>query len=339
MKMFNQELHTYGRPMVIAEISCNHRGQKAELFKMIDMAKHSRADAIKIQCYNPDSLTYDNGYILKKGKWAGRNLYEIYKSTCTPLEWMDEIFEYARSKNINLFSSVYDIEGLNALEKAGCPAYKIASFENNDPHFIKKVVSTGKPTIISTGMMTINQVRDLIYRLPKEHNNIAILHCVSTYPTFTINTYLEKIPFLINLLPGIPVGFSDHTTDATAAIASIALGACIIEKHFDGVYDMPSEDTNFSLSPSRFSEFEQLCYRTYLAVSRINDEIPNQETELRRSLHVVKELKAGDVVTEDHVKSLRPYRGEAPIMIEKIIGAKVKVDILPGTPFVMEYLE
>lgn len=339
MKIFDHEIECFGEPFIVAEVSCNHKGSLTELLKTINVARNTGANAVKIQCYGPDNMTWDNGYTLKTGNWAGRNLYEIYKKSQTPLEWMEPVFDYARESKINLFSSVYDIEGLHVLEKAGCPAYKIASFENNDPYFVKRVVLTGKPVIISNGMLSINETISLVNKLPREYNNIAVLHCVSKYPTWVRESCLGRLPILIHQLPTIPIGFSDHTMNSDTAIAAIAMGACIIEKHLDGVYDVDSEDKHFSIGFTDFQRLVEKCKEIYMAVDRINLEAKDQEREIKRSLHVVKQIKAGEVITNEHIKSLRPYMGESPALIEKILGAKVKVDIEAGTPFLMEYLE
>lgn len=338
MKFLDFELKNYTAPVYVAEIGCNHRGQINEVFKCIEVAKMVGADVIKIQCYYPEDMTADNGYIIKEGQWKGRNLYDLYRRAMTPYEWVKPIFDFAKSCNVPIFSSVYDLNGLRILEELDCPAYKIASFEAHDALFVKKVCLTGKPVIISTGMMKYAEVKTTVNSI--ENKKIALLHCVSRYPTITSETNLSRITGLGYSFPGVPIGYSDHTNNIYSAVGAVALGACMIEKHFDGTYELgdPSEDSTFSVGPAVFGNMVKRCNQMFSAVSYCENPAA-EEHEIKRSLHVVKAIKQGEIFTEEHIKSLRPNAGMAPNDLQYVLGRKSKIDILPESPLLAEYLE
>lgn len=325
-------------PYIIAELSANHNGSIENAKRIIEEAMKAGADAVKIQTYRPDTITLncDNDeFKIKGGLWDGRTLYELYQEAHMPWEWHAPLFEHARKLGITIFSSPFDNTAVDLLETLNAPAYKIASFEAVDLPLIKYVASTGKPMIISTGMANANEIAEAIEAAQEGGcNELAVLHCVSGYPAPASDYNLRTIPDII-ARHGLVTGLSDHTLDNTTAITSVALGASVIEKHFTLNRSGGGPDDIFSLEPH---ELKALCRDTKTAWQALGSidygrkSSEQNNVQFRRSLYFVKHLKAGDVITSDAVKSVRPGYGLPPKMLKEIVGRKVIVDVKASTP-------
>jgi N-acetylneuraminate synthase len=323
-------------PYIIAEMSANHNGNINNAYKIIDMAKASGADCVKLQTYTPDTLTIDSklpDFQLTDGLWAGQSLYELYKSAFMPWEWHKPLFDYAKKVGITIFSSPFDNTAVDLLENLNAPAYKIASFEAIDLPLIKYVAQTGKPMIISTGMANAEEIQEAIEAAQEEGcRELAILHCVSGYPA-PASDYNLKTLIDMQQRFGLVTGLSDHTIDNTTAITSVALGASIIEKHVTLDRNGGGPDDSFSLE---FKELKELCFdvkTSWESLGKVNYEKKNSEQEnirFRRSLYFVKDIKKGSIITEEHVKSIRPGFGIEPKFISEIVGKKVSKNIKYG---------
>lgn len=335
--------HDYA-PYIIAELSANHNGKLKTALQIIEEAKKAGADAVKLQTYTADTITLDcdsEEFQIHGGLWNGKTLYQLYKEAHMPWEWHKPLFDYARQIGITIFSSPFDNTAVDLLEDLNAPAYKIASFEAVDLPLIKYVASTGKPMIISTGMADAEEIQEAIEAAREGGcKDLAILHCVSGYPAPPEDYNLRIIPDMMQRF-GLVTGLSDHTLDNTTAIASVVLGASIIEKHFTLDRSGGGPDDSFSLEPS---ELAALCRNSKTAwgalgavdYGRKSSELGN--VKFRRSLYFVKALKAGEVVSVDSVRSVRPGFGLAPKCIDKILGLNVKSDVTIGTPVSWELL-
>ncbi len=332
-------------PYVIAELSANHNGNIETARKIIEAAKQSGADAVKLQTYHPDTITIDcdrEDFRIRGGLWDGRTLYDLYGEAHMPWEWHAPLFEHARNLDITIFSSPFDSTAVDLLEDLNAPAYKIASFELVDLPLIKYVAATKKPMILSTGMADAEEIQEAI-DVAREGGcrEIAILHCVSGYPAPAEDYNLRVIPDMIQRF-GLVTGLSDHTLGNTTAIASIAMGASIIEKHFTLDRNGGGPDDSFSLEPE---ELKQLCENTKAAwqsLGRVNYERKKSEEKnvvFRRSLYVVQDIKAGEIITRENVKSIRPGYGLAPKFYGRVLGRTALVDMNFGTPLSLDNLD
>ena len=329
-------------PYVIAELSANHNGKIETAMSLIEEAKKAGADAIKLQTYKPDTITLkcnSEDFCIHGGLWDGRTLYDLYEEAHMPWEWHKPLFDHARMLDITIFSSPFDTTAVDMLEDLGAPAYKIASFEMVDLPLIKYVAGTGKPMIISTGMADAEEIQEAINAAREGGcKELAILHCVSGYPAPAEDYNLRTIIDMIERY-GLVTGLSDHTLDNTTAIASVALGASIIEKHFTLNRDGGGPDDSFSLEPK---EMASLCTGTKMAwqaVGKVDYGRKSSEQDnvkFRRSLYFIKDIKAGDIVTADAIKSVRPGFGLPPKYIDKVIGKVVKHDVKVNTPVTNE---
>lgn len=324
-------------PYIIAEMSANHNGDFSAALRIIEEAKRAGADAIKIQTYRPDTITLKSDlpdFQITDGPWAGRTLYELYEWAHTPWDWHQPLFEHARKLGVTIFSSPFDNTAVDLLEDLNTPAYKIASFEAVDLPLIKYVASTGKPMIISTGMADAEEIQEAIDAAREGGcKELAILHCVSGYPAPAQDYNLRTIPDMIGRF-GLVTGLSDHTLDNTTAIASVAMGGSIIEKHFTLDRNGGGPDDNFSLEPPELAALCRDSKTAWAALGKVNYGRKSSEqgnVKFRRSLYFVKDLKAGDVITSDAVRSVRPGFGLPPKAIEEIIGKKVNSDIKAST--------
>lgn len=325
-------------PYIIAELSANHNGSIDRALEIISVAKEQGADAVKLQTYTADTMTIDcdkDDFQIHGGLWDGRGLYDLYQEAHTPWEWHASLFEYAKKIGITIFSSPFDFTAVDLLEDLNAPAYKIASFEAVDIPLIKYVASTGKPMIISTGMANAEEIQEAIDAAREGGcKELAILHCVSGYPAPASDYNLRVIPDMMKRY-GVVVGMSDHTLDNTTAIASVALGASIIEKHFTLDRSGGGPDDSFSLEPK---EFAQLCHRAHTAWEALGQVDYGRKSseqgnvKFRRSLYVVKDMKTGDIITKDVVRSLRPGYGLAPKHFAEVIGRRVGCEVKRGTP-------
>jgi len=324
-------------PYVIAEISANHNGDIKNAYKIIDMAKASGADAVKMQTYTPDTLTINSDlpdFQLTSGLWAGRSLYDLYQEAYTPWDWHQPLFDYAAKQGITIFSSPFDNTAVDLLEDLNAPAYKIASFEAVDLPLIKYVASTGKPMIISTGMADVGEIGEAI-QAAKDGGckELAILHCVSGYPA-PAEDYNLKTMIDMQQRFGLVTGLSDHTLDNTTAITSVALGASIIEKHVTLDRSAGGPDDSFSLEAPELTALCNGAKTAWQALGQVDYGRKSSEegnVKFRRSLYFVKNIKAGEVITDEHIKSIRPGFGLAPKFYESLLGETVNENIQQGT--------
>ena len=332
-------------PYVIAEMSANHNGNIETAFKIIDEAKKSGADAIKMQTYTPDTLTLKcdlPDFQITDGLWAGRTLYDLYDWAHTPWDWHKPLFEHARQLGITIFSSPFDSTAIDLLEDLNAPAYKIASFEAVDLPLIKYAASTGKPMIISTGMADAEEIQEAIDAAREGGcKQLAVLHCVSGYPAPAEDYNLRTIPDMIERF-GLVTGLSDHTLDNTTAITSVAMGACIIEKHFTLNRSGGGPDDSFSLEPAEMADLCHGVKTAWQALGQVDySRKPSEQknVKFRRSLYFVKSLKAGDQITLDSVRSVRPGFGIPPKELTTVIGAILKSDVQYGTALTWDSIQ
>jgi pseudaminic acid synthase len=332
-------------PYVIAEMSANHNGDLQSALRIIGEAKKAGADAIKIQTYRPDTITLNSDgpdFQIEDGLWAGRSLYELYEWAHTPWEWHPSLFQYAREVGITLFSSPFDTSAVDLLEDLDVPAYKIASFEANDLPLIRYVARTGKPMIISTGMSDAEEIQEAVEAAREGGcKELAILRCVSGYPAPASDYNLRTLSDMFQRF-GLIIGLSDHTLGNTTAVASVALGAAIIEKHFTLDRSGGGPDDSFSLEPPDLRDLCQNVRSAWEAMGTIDygrksSEIGNDK--FRRSLYFVKPMKAGERVRADAVRSVRPGFGLAPKYLDEVIGAVLRADVDFGQAVSWDLLE
>lgn len=331
-------------PYIIAEMSANHNGNIDKAFRIIEEAKKAGADAVKMQTYRPDTITLNcdsEDFQIHGGLWDGRTLYELYEWAHTPWEWHKPLFEHANKLGITIFSSPFDNTAVDLLEDLNAPAYKIASFEAVDLSLIKYVAGTGKPMIISTGMADAEEIQEAIDAAREGGcKELAILHCVSGYPAPAKDYNLRTIPDMLQRY-GLVTGLSDHTLDNTTAIASVALGASIIEKHFTLDRNGGGPDDSFSLEPAELAALCRDSKTAWEALGKVDYGRKSSEqsnVKFRRSLYYVKDLKAGDVITADLVRSVRPGYGAEPKYLEIVVGRRVQVDIQANSPVEIDKL-
>ena len=332
-------------PYVIAEMSANHNGNIENAFKIIEAAKQAGADAVKLQTYRPDTITLNcdtEDFRIHGGLWDGRTLYELYEEAHMPWEWHAPLFAHARKHGITIFSSPFDKTAVDLLEDLNAPAYKIASFEAVDLPLIKYVASTGKPMIISTGMADAAEIKEAIDAAREGGcKELAVLHCVSGYPAPAEDYNLRTIPDMI-LRFGLVTGLSDHTLDNTTAITSVAMGASIIEKHFTLSRSGGGPDDSFSLEPNELAALCKDSKTAWAALGQIDYGRKSSEqgnVKFRRSLYFVKNLKAGDLITADALRSVRPGFGAAPKHMENLLGKRVNRDVAANSPATLESIQ
>ena len=325
-------------PYIIAELSANHNGNFETAKRIMEEAKKAGADAIKLQTYTADTITLDcdsADFQIRGGLWDGRTLYELYKEAHMPWEWHAPLFDYAKKLDITIFSSPFDSTAVDLLESLNAPAYKIASFEAIDLPLIKYVASTGKPMIISTGMADADEIAEAIEAAREGGcKELAVLHCVSGYPAPAEDYNLRTIPDMIHR-HGLVTGLSDHTLDNTTAITSVALGASIIEKHFTLDRSGGGPDDSFSLEPAELVALCRDSKTAWAALGKVDYGRKSSEqgnVQFRRSLYFVESLKAGDVITENSIRSVRPGFGLAPKNLSRLVGKTVIRDVSRYTP-------
>jgi len=345
MKIDNIEISRKRKPYIIAEMSANHNGNINNAYKIIDMAKNAGADAVKLQTYTPDTITMNiqtPEFMIEGGLWDGQSLYELYSSAFTPWEWHKPLFEYAKQRQITIFSSPFDYTAVDLLEDLNAPAYKIASFEAVDLPLIRYVAQTGKPMIISTGMANIDEIHEAIETAQEGGcKELAILHCVSGYPApaedYNLNTLVD-MQQRFKLLTGL----SDHTIENTTAIASIALGASIIEKHVTLDRNGGGPDDSFSLDREGLVELCKEVEVAWKSLGQIDYGEKSSEqgsVKFRRSLYCVNDIQKGEVITEDNVKSIRPGFGLMPKYYNQVLGKVARRNIMRGTPIAFDLIE
>ncbi|OWL88965.1 pseudaminic acid synthase [Halopseudomonas aestusnigri] len=332
-------------PYIIAELSANHNGSLETALQIIEQAKHAGADAIKLQTYTADTITLNcdtEDFQIRGGLWDGQSLYELYQQAHMPWDWHKPLFEHARKHDITIFSSPFDFTAVDLLEDLNAPAYKIASFEAIDLPLIRYVAATGKPMIISTGMADSDEIAEAVEAAREGGcRELAILHCVSGYPAPAEDYNLRTLADMRERF-GLVTGLSDHTLDNTTAIASVVLGASIIEKHFTLDRSGGGPDDSFSLEPV---ELQALCrdsktaWRALGHVDYGRKASEQGNARFRRSLYVTRDVKAGELFSAENVRSVRPGFGLPPKMLDKVIGRRASRDIAFGTALSLELLD
>lgn len=333
------------RPYVISEVSANHNGSLKRAKKIIEASKDAGADAIKLQSYRPDTITLKMDtpdFQITEGLWKGQTLYDLYESAHMPWDWHKPLFEYARRLEMTIFSSPFDSTAIDLLEDLNAPAYKIASFEAIDLPLIAYAAQTGKPLIISTGMANLVEIEEAVETAQENGcKELALLHCVSGYPAPSDEYNLSTIPDLQQKFE-IPIGLSDHTLDNTTAVASVALGASIIEKHVTLCRADGGPDDSFSLEPQ---DLKQLCDQSRVAwqsLGKVNYDLTSSETgniKFRRSLYFVRDVVAGEMLKPEHIASVRPGYGLPPKYYHQILGKVLSKNVSKGTPVNFDCLQ
>jgi len=330
---------------IIAEMSANHGQSYDEAVKIIHAAKEAGADAIKLQTYTPDTITIDcdNEYFRISGTiWEGRNLYDLYKEAYTPWDWQPKLKEVANDLALDLFSTPFDNTAVDFLEEMGVPAYKIASFELVDIPLIQRVAKTGKPIIMSTGMATLAEIDEAVQAAREAGcKELALLKCTSGYPADPAEMNLRTIPHMAEAF-NLTVGISDHTLGIAVPVAAVALGACIVEKHFTLSRAVPGPDSAFSLEPHEFKAMVEAIRTAEKALGAVNYAVTEKEAAsriFRRSLFIVKEMKEGEIFTETNVRSIRPAYGISTRYFTQVLGKTVKQDVTSGTPLVLDLVK
>ena len=346
MKIGNTEIGKENKVFVIAELSANHNHDFEVAVKSIHAAKESGADAIKLQTYTPDTITIDceNEYFqIKQGTiWDGTTLYKLYEQAYTPWDWQPKLKKIAEEIGLICFSSPFDKTAVDFLEKMNVPAYKIASFEIVDLPLIEYVASKNKPVIISTGIATEHEIKDAVEVCRNIGNNdIALLKCTSEYPAPIEDVNLKTIPYLKEKFQ-TAVGLSDHTLGIVVPTAAAAIGAQIIEKHFILDRKIGGPDSSFSLEPEEFKKMVNGIREVEKALGKetlvLTEKVMNSR-KFARSLFVVKDMKAGEILTEENVRSIRPSNGLSPKYLKEILGKKVRNGISKGTPLTRDLLQ
>lgn len=338
MKIGNREIGGNAPAYIIAEMSANHAGSIENAKKIIHAAKEAGADCVKIQTYTADTLTIDCEkpyFYLGDGTWSGENLYRLYQKAYTPWEWQPELKKEAESIGLDFFSTPFDKSSVDFLEEMGLEFYKIASFELVDIPLIKYVASKGKPIIMSTGMATLGEIEDAVNAVRSQGNNqLALLKCASAYPAITDEMNLMTMRNMAEVFD-VPVGLSDHSMGSVGAVTAVALGAKIIEKHFCLGREIENPDSCFSMNPQEFGQMVKDIRQAEKAIGKVSYGMSEQEKSnisVRRSIFCVKDIKKGEVLTEENIRVIRPGHGMAPKYFEEILGQVALEDIERGTP-------
>lgn len=333
-------------PFIVAEMSGNHNHSLEQALKIVDAAADAGVNALKIQTYTADTMTInksDKEFLISDSNslWRGESLYSLYQKAYTPWEWHKAIFGRCKEKGIVGFSTPFDFTAIDFLEKLDCPVYKVASFENIDLPLIKRIAQTGKPMIVSTGMANLSELEELVCTAKMNGcSDLTLLKCTSSYPAEPAGTNLLTIPHMRDLFR-CNVGLSDHTLGIGVAVASIALGATVIEKHFTLSREDGGVDAKFSLEPKEMTQLVRECNVAYKSLGTINYNVQKQEEKslaFRRSLYIVQDMKSGDVISEQNMRSIRPGLGLAPKYYEAVLGKRVKSDVSKGTALSWELI-
>ncbi|MGM0826323.1 MAG: pseudaminic acid synthase [Pseudomonadota bacterium] len=325
-------------PYIIAELSANHNGSLERALETIDEAKRCGASAIKLQTYTADTMTIDCDrpeFLIEGGPWAGYKLYDLYKWAQTPFEWHKAMFEHARKIGITVFSTPFDETAVDLLEELNTPAYKIASFEATDLPLIEYVAKTGKPMIMSTGLASEQEIEEAVAAARNAGcKELVLLHCISSYPAPMEQANVSQLKVLGERFDAVP-GLSDHTLGTTASVAAVALGACLIEKHFILDRNQGGPDSGFSIEPD---ELVRLCNDSrdaWAAVGKpgfARQQVEEASKIFRRSIYFMRDKKAGEVVQSDDIRRIRPGIGIEPKYFNEIVGKELKKDVTRGTP-------
>jgi pseudaminic acid synthase len=331
------------RPFIIAEMSGNHNQSLDKALEIVDAAAKAGAHAIKLQTYTADTMTIKGAYKINDDNslWNEKELYDLYKKAYTPWEWHKPIFNRAKEKGLIAFSSPFDETAVDFLEELNVPCYKIASFENTDWPLLKKVASTGKPVIMSTGVSSVQDIFDSLEVLKNNGcNQVVLLKCTSTYPASPESTNILTIPHMRDLYC-CQIGLSDHTLGIGVAIAAVAFGATIIEKHFTLKRSDGGVDSAFSIEPAELTALVVESERAWLSVGKISYSLSEKEKKsmiFKRSLFVIKKIKKGEIFTKEHIQSKRPSTGIATKYLDIVIGKEAAEDILPGAPLLWKHI-
>lgn len=334
------------RPFIVAEMSGNHNQSLDRALQIVDAAADAGAHALKIQTYTAQTMTLDiaeGEFFINdpKNLWQGKSLYALYKEAYTPWEWHAPIFERCRSRGLVGFSTPFDATAVDFLESLKVPCYKIASFENIDLPLIRKCASTGKPLIISTGMATVSELEDAVGAARGAGcKDLILLKCTSTYPAHPDNSHIRTVPHLRELFR-CEVGLSDHTMGVGAAVASVAMGAVLVEKHFTLRRADGGVDSTFSLEPEELHSLVVETERAWRALGEVHYGPTTAEKpslQYRRSLYVVQDLRDGDVLTAANVRAIRPGLGLPPKWLDQVLGRKVRKAVRKGTPLTLDLL-
>ena len=341
IKIGNRLIGPDHTPFVIAEMSGNHNQSLDRALALVDAAAEAGAHALKLQTYTADTMTMKGVCTIedKNSLWNGQELHNLYKKAYTPWEWHKAIFNRAKEKGMEAFSSPFDETAVDFLESLDVPAYKIASFENTHHPLLKKVAATGKPVIVSTGVSGLNDIYESVEVLKKAGcKNIILLKCTSTYPATPANTNLLTIPDMFEKHKCI-IGLSDHTMGIGVSVAAVALGACVIEKHFTLRRADGGVDSAFSLEPEELKSLVIETERAFLALGKVQYGIQSAEEKsahFKRSIYVSKDIAAGEILSAANLKIIRPANGLAPKHWDEVIGKKAKAAIKAGTPLSWE---
>jgi pseudaminic acid synthase len=332
------------RPFVIAEMSGNHNQSLERALALVDAAADAGAHALKLQTYTPDTITFNGAsdeFFIRDTQsiWADKNLYQLYQQAYTPWVWHKPIFDRAKARGMVAFSSPFDTSAVDFLESLGVPLYKIASFENTDHILLRRVAQTGKPVIMSTGVASVADLDESVKLLRANGcRELILLKCTSTYPASPERTNLRTIPNLRELF-GVPVGLSDHTMGIGAAVAAVALGAVVIEKHFTLDRADGGVDSTFSLEPQELKNLVVETERAWLAMGRVSYDLTEKEArslQFKRSLYVVRDMAEGDVFTPETVRSIRPANGLHTRHYDEILGQTARQPIRAGSALTWE---
>lgn len=346
LKISDRTIGANASPFIIAEMSGNHNQSLERALEIVEAAAKTGAHALKIQTYTPDTMTLDldeREFHISDSKslWAGTSLYKLYAEAYTPWEWHEAIFQRAKELGLIAFSSPFDDTAVEFLESMNVPCYKIASFENTDLPLIRRVASTGKPIIISTGMATVAELDDSVRAARSAGcKDLILLKCTSTYPATANNTNILTIPHMRELFE-CEVGLSDHTMGVGVSVASVALGATVIEKHFTLSRADGGVDSTFSLEPEEMRQLVMETERAWQAMGQISygPTLAEQKSLVfRRSLYVVENLKIGDVLTKENVRAIRPGFGLPTKFLDTVLGKVLKVPVSRGTALSWEML-
>lgn len=344
MKIKHFDIHKHSNVFIIAELSANHNGSLAVALETVRAAKRAGADCIKLQTYTADTITIDSkkeDFLIKGTLWEGRNLYDLYQEAFTPWEWHQAIFEEAERNGLVCFSSPFDKTAVDFLESLHATAYKIASFEITDIPLIEYTASKGKPIIISTGIATMEDIEMALAACRRMGNNdIALLKCTSSYPAPIDEANMVMVKDFEERF-GVIAGLSDHTMGATVPVVATCFGAKIIEKHFILDRSIGGPDASFSMNEQEFTEMVKSVREAEKAMGVVDYELTEKQAkgkDFSRSLYVVKDIKKGEVITEDHVKSIRPGFGLHPKYYHTILGQKVNCDLEKGTRMQLDFI-
>jgi len=323
---------------VIAEMSANHAGNFNRAIAIIHSAKEAGANCIKIQTYTADTMTIDSDkeyFQIKQGTWKGENLYNLYKKAYTPWEWLAQLKEEAEKIDLDFLSTPYDKTAIDFLEELGVNFYKIASFEITDIPLIKYIASKNKPIIMSTGMASLEEIEEAVNAVKSQNNNnLCLLKCSSAYPAIPDDMNLKTMKHLEETFD-VVVGLSDHSLGSVSAITAVAMGAKVIEKHFCISREIENPDSSFSMEPEEFKKMVEDIRAVERAIGKISYDISEKEKinkNFRRSIFVVKDIKKGEIFTENNIRVIRPAYGLPPKHFEEILGRKASKDIERGTP-------